>query len=391
MSNLYKNIKAALGGYWTDFSLFIGAVAVFRVSKHVIRLHTSHVVGSLGDVYRTIFHAPIDETGEFLRFSLADVQKDLIVLWVALSFAVMRTGGLIGSQLQIIVDDSVGAGYSPNGDPRKFFLDFNSNGALNWYVSAYYYILSRGKFVRRLFLLTFLFIWPLSLLAMFIRPLCCGFRTTLTKRSQVGQIELAQNLGEQPFGLAMVTRKDLSQMLGYAIKEISFSLQNRTINIPKNLLIIGTTLSWFVGIIHFNNDLAFTATNVIAHGIPYIALIWIYGRNRGSSAPKLSLFSGFSFKQLFSLPMLPVYIGVLVLLGYVEEGLWDGFIWTEHKGFFRLFQPLPAINDKALASWVIPLLALPQMTHYALDAFIWRLNEPNTEWKRVLFYKVRPT
>lgn len=175
----------------------------------------------------------------------------------------------------------------------------------------------------------------------------------------------------------------------YAIKEILFFLQHRTINIPKNLLIIGTALSWFVGIVYFNNDLAFTATNVIAHGIPYIALIWIYGRNRGASTPRLELFRGFSFKQLFSLPMLPVYIGALVLLGYIEEGLWDGFIWTEHKNFFHLFQTLPSINDKALMSWFIPLLALPQMTHYVLDAFIWRLHQPGTDWKQVLFYRAR--
>ena len=176
-------------------------------------------------------------------------------------------------------------------------------------------------------------------------------------------------------------------MSAYLCKEGLLAYQTHKVNFPKNILLIGTAISWFVGIVYFNNDIAFTATNVIAHGIPYIALIWIYGRNRGNHTPHLSFFNGFSYRRLFSLPMLPIYIGALILLGYFEEGLWDGLIWTEHKGLFRLFQALPAANDKELISWLIPLLALPQMTHYALDAFIWRLNQPNTQWKQVLFYR----
>ena len=176
----------------------------------------------------------------------------------------------------------------------------------------------------------------------------------------------------------------------YAVKEAALSRRQRRINLPKNLLLLGTAASWFVGIVYFDNDLAFTATNVIAHGIPYVALIWIYGHNRGARTPGLRLIGAVSFRRLFSLPMLPVYLGGLALLGYVEEGLWDGLLWTEHARLFRLFQFLPAIDDRALASWLVPLLALPQMTHYVLDAFIWRLNRPNSPWKQILFYRAQP-
>lgn len=177
----------------------------------------------------------------------------------------------------------------------------------------------------------------------------------------------------------------------YIIKEIRTSFAERTLNIPKNILLLGTTLSWFVGIIGFNNDLAFTATNIITHGIPYIALIWIYGHNRGASAPSVTLLPRLSFRFFFSGKMLLIYIATLIGLGYLEEGLWDGFIWTEHKSFFRIFHILPTIDDHALLSWLVPLLALPQMTHYVLDAYIWRLNKSETDWKKILFYKTART
>jgi hypothetical protein len=34
--------------------------------------------------------------------------------------------------------------------------------------------------------------------------------------------------------------------------------------------------------------------------------------------------------------------------------------------------------------WLVPLLSLPQATHYALDALIWRFNGEKTDWRQVL-------
>jgi hypothetical protein len=183
----------------------------------------------------------------------------------------------------------------------------------------------------------------------------------------------------------------LLALIAYAAKEVALAWRERRINLPKNLLLLGTACSWLVGIVYFDNDIAFTATNVLAHGIPYIALIWIFGHNRGAGAPGARLAGGLTFRRFFSLPMLPVYLGILLLLGYLEEGLWDGLIWNEHKRLFHLFAALPSVGDHALASWLVPLLALPQMTHYVLDAFIWRLNRRNAPWKQVLFYRAQPT
>ena len=176
-------------------------------------------------------------------------------------------------------------------------------------------------------------------------------------------------------------------LFAYVVKETWVTARNRAFNIPKNALLLGTAVSWWVGIVVFDNDLAFTAANVLAHGIPYMALIWMYGRNQAGMEPKKTLFGHVTFQKFFTLRLLPVFIGLLVIFAYVEEGLWDGLVWTEHKSLFAPFQFLPAIDGKETLAWLVPLLALPQLTHYALDGFIWRLKTPNTNWKRILFYR----
>ncbi len=178
-------------------------------------------------------------------------------------------------------------------------------------------------------------------------------------------------------------------MAAYAVKEIYYARKDGMVNVPKNLLLLGTALSWSAGIVIFNNDLAFTATNVVAHGIPYMALIWIYGRNqrdmRGNAAPYITRF----ISRFFSLRMIPFYIALLFALAFLEEGVWDGFVWREHGALFGFSRYLPQVKSEYIMIWLVPLLALPQSVHYLLDAFIWKHNLKDSEWKKILLY--RPT
>jgi len=68
-------------------------------------------------------------------------------------------------------------------------------------------------------------------------------------------------------GLAVVYALVLA---AYASKEIVAWRRSGAFNLPKNLLVLGTALSWFVGIVVCNGDLAFTITNVVSHGVPYM-------------------------------------------------------------------------------------------------------------------------
>ncbi len=169
----------------------------------------------------------------------------------------------------------------------------------------------------------------------------------------------------------------LLSLVAYCFKELR--LRNRgQLNAPRNLLVFGTAASWYVGIVIAQGDLGFTLANVVAHGVPYMALIWIYGSNQGALEKQRKLW--------FGAAALPLFVAIPVAIGYFEEGIWDGLVWRDHSTLFQWASGLPALTDHATLSIVIPFLALPQLTHYILDGFIWRLKH-NPDWRRIVLYK----
>lgn len=168
----------------------------------------------------------------------------------------------------------------------------------------------------------------------------------------------------------------------YVIKEGLVWKRAKSFNLARNLLLAGTALSWYIGIVAFDDDLIFTATNVIAHGIPYYALVWAYGHRQSCRSENVYVAAWFA--KLFEKKTVLIYLGVLFTLAFIEEGLWDGFIWRDERPFFFAFEWLPAVQSVHTRAWLVPLLAVPQTTHYLLDAFIWRLHRKHTAWKSVL-------
>ncbi|RAJ80020.1 hypothetical protein CLV59_105127 [Chitinophaga dinghuensis] len=166
-------------------------------------------------------------------------------------------------------------------------------------------------------------------------------------------------------------------LITYVINAIRETIISRSFNTPKHLLVLGTVLSWYFGIIYFNGDLTFTLLNVISHGIPYMALIWAHGRKQYYRPAQGSRF----LQLLFSNKGIVLFIGLTMLFAYVEEGLWDGFVWREHLQFFSLFRQLPAYDDNYFLAFIIPFLAIPQVTHYVLDGFIWKIKNDRYNWK----------
>lgn len=164
-------------------------------------------------------------------------------------------------------------------------------------------------------------------------------------------------------------------LAAYLIKECWLAAVRREINIPRNCIVMGTALSWYVGIVVANGDLIFTLTNVVAHGIPYMALTFIFSRGE--------LRQGARFGPIAR--VLPIAIATLFILAFLEEGLWDGLVWREHLKLFPGFSRLPQIQTDTVLALVVPLLAVPQMTHYVIDGVIWRLKS-HPEWRRTLLW-----
>jgi hypothetical protein len=149
----------------------------------------------------------------------------------------------------------------------------------------------------------------------------------------------------------------------YVLKEIIISYTSKNINIPKNLIVFGTFLSWYAGIIYFQGDLVFTFLNVVAHGIPYMGLVWLYGEKKSSDKFSFGIYGAM------------IFIAVVVGLSYIEESLWDIMVWKDHLDLFPFLANSDPIHEHWILSIVVALLVLPQITHYVVDGFIWRFSK----------------
>lgn len=149
----------------------------------------------------------------------------------------------------------------------------------------------------------------------------------------------------------------LSVIVIYSVYLLRNYIIHNIFNLPKVLLVLGTYLSWYMGIVYYNNDLIFTALNVVSHGIPYIGLVFINQKNQRhlNWIPKINHWKGITF-----------YLGLLLVLAFTEELAWELGVWQEHfnidsLGFLSQYQIL-----------LVPLLMVPQFTHYVLDGIIWK-------------------
>lgn len=151
-------------------------------------------------------------------------------------------------------------------------------------------------------------------------------------------------------------------MAAYAARQAWLLATGRPVSPGKNVVVATTWAAWFVGIVLLDSDYAFTVTNVLVHGIPYLALVWLYGRSRyAAGAGPVS--------RVFRPRAWFLYFAPLALLAWLEEWGWDRVLWHERPALFPGADLVPGPEALAL---IVPLLALPQATHYILDGWIWR-------------------
>lgn len=163
---------------------------------------------------------------------------------------------------------------------------------------------------------------------------------------------------ENQFLLVLLKWVYVTIVIFYVVRTAYKSWKNHYFNIPKNAIITGTFLSWYFGIVYFNNDLVFTLLNVVSHGVPYIALIYLneIEKKAGVDLGILNYVKGLKGVMFF--------LGFLFALAFFEEFIWEIFVWNEKFSF-----------DYNFSNWkyiLVPLLTVPQFTHYFLDGFIWK-------------------
>lgn len=155
--------------------------------------------------------------------------------------------------------------------------------------------------------------------------------------------------------------------IGYLFYEIKSGIMNW----QKHFVLLGTFLSWTVGIVILNNDISFTLTNVLTHGVPYFALVWMSSCQGEQQVEKET----FSMMKIFTKPRVVgvvFMVAVVAFLGFMEEFFWDIFVWHEHDVIFSWLYDGIVHSDQSMLTLIVPLLSVPQVTHYVLDGFIWK-------------------
>ncbi len=150
----------------------------------------------------------------------------------------------------------------------------------------------------------------------------------------------------------------LLALAAYFAKSVYLYAADGFLNPGKDIVVATTAVCWYVGIVVFNSDYAFTVTNVIIHGVPYFALIWFYAKARRASTG--------AYYRAFSQNWV-IFLATLWAFAYVEELFWNRGVWHERSWLFG-----ENWDWQEWRVYLVPLLAVPQLTHYILDGFIWR-------------------
>ncbi|WP_372725210.1 hypothetical protein [Novipirellula sp.] len=153
-------------------------------------------------------------------------------------------------------------------------------------------------------------------------------------------------------------------LIAYAVRSSYRGFAKGQFSPGKDIVVLTTALCWYVGIITLNSDYAFTVTNVIIHGVPYMVLVYWYRWRQTDDTD--------AHPKRVAATRVAKFLGLVWLLAYAEELLWDSGMWQERTWLWgsSVFSALGNIEGIDIA--LVPLLAVPQITHYVLDGFIWR-------------------
>lgn len=166
----------------------------------------------------------------------------------------------------------------------------------------------------------------------------------------------------------------------YVARAVQRALRGEPINTGKHVVVAATAATWYVGIVGLDSDFAFTVTNVIGHGVPYMALLFVYTRERAREAPG-SLVARIAGGGLLA------FLGVVLCLAFVEEALWDRLVWHDRPFLFGGGDRDEPLLSPLARSLIVPLLAVPQATHYVLDAILWRRRDTGPAQARALGFR----
>lgn len=180
--------------------------------------------------------------------------------------------------------------------------------------------------------------------------------------------------------LPWITAATSIVLAAYAVRSVARAVRGRH-TLGKDVVVATTAITWCVGIVLTDSDVQFTAANVIVHGVPYLALLFGYlrERTRHDAPPLLGLVARGG---------IGAFMGLVVALAFAEELVWDRAVWHARPSLFGVSSD--HVLSPAALSILVPLLALPQGTHYVLDAVLWRRKDTGRAQARALGFGSAP-
>lgn len=165
----------------------------------------------------------------------------------------------------------------------------------------------------------------------------------------------------------------------YTARQIQRFKHDSSFNTGKNLLLLLITTRWAIGSL-LDHPLVSLAFINVFHGLPYMILLFTTCQRKWTQQKPIHWTEKLS-QYLTLQHNAALYFSVFVLIACLEETLWDGLVW-------RVYLPqiisIPKLPHKAIAI-TTALLAFPQLLHYILDAFIWKLDDSNPGLHKLLF------
>lgn len=171
----------------------------------------------------------------------------------------------------------------------------------------------------------------------------------------------------------------------WLIRQLHVFARGDGVNTGKSLWMIGSWVSWYVGVRLSDHLLVSAAFLNFFHGLPFLMLVWHRMRVRWADVTTSS-------EQRRERPPFlarltrkgrwPLFYGLLFAVAFVEEALWDGVVWGTYLPALTGLSA-PALSALWLSFWVA-LLSLPQIVHYFLDGFLWKLDEHNPDLRAAL-------
>ncbi len=162
----------------------------------------------------------------------------------------------------------------------------------------------------------------------------------------------------------------------WMVRQLHVLARGDGMNVGKTLWMVGSWISWYVGVRLSDQLLVSAAFLNFFHGLPFLMLVWHRLRVRHGdveeSGARRSFVALLTRKRRW-----PLFYGLLFAVALVEEVLWDGVVWRTYlPGFTGV--SLPELSAVVLSVWVA-LLSLPQIVHYFLDGHLWKLDEHNQD------------